>query len=391
MRSLILAHRDKLIEQAVEKVSLVLADDTEIGVVKAERDEIDALIVVASVQTLARPSRLARLRPDFAIVVTDEAHAGDIIDSEAGELLLAANAPQQIAAAYREYAADRQGLAFTPTVKMAYVLAESLKGEGIPAVGLDGSTPVAERRQILRDLRSGAVRVVTNCAVLTEGFDEPAVSCVAVARPTKSRPLFQQMIGRGTRPYPGKTDCLVLDLVGCAARHDLVTTASLFGLPASALATKSVAEAVMARQAATDVPTPVDGRMVSAEVDLFRGRRARWVPTETGRFVLPTGQGTLVLRPGEAGHWDVLHVPSQGPREILMTAMPLSYATGFAEDRVRGMDGQTLIDRHAPWRTAPPSEKQLNLLQRLGVPLAGLRTRGEASDAITAALAAEVA
>jgi len=56
--------------------------------------------------------------------------------------------------------------------------------------------------------------VVANCAVLTEGFDEPSVDCVIVARPTRSKTLYVQMIGRGTRLYPGKDDCLILDLVG---------------------------------------------------------------------------------------------------------------------------------------------------------------------------------
>ena len=57
-------------------------------------------------------------------------------------------------------------------------------------------------------LHTGATRVVANCAVLTEGFDEPSVDCIIVARPTQSAPLYQQMLGRGTRTYPGKTDCL---------------------------------------------------------------------------------------------------------------------------------------------------------------------------------------
>jgi superfamily II DNA or RNA helicase len=72
-RSLILAHRDELIQQAVDKLHLVVPD-LSIGVVKAERDEHAAPVVVGSVQTLQRPQRLARLTPDFHTVVIDEAH-----------------------------------------------------------------------------------------------------------------------------------------------------------------------------------------------------------------------------------------------------------------------------------------------------------------------------
>lgn len=471
MRALILAHRDELIEQARDKVRLVLGDDAEIGIIKAERNEVNAEIVIASVQTLSRQKRLEQLRTDFGVVITDEAHhapadsyqriyqhvragepdgplligvtatadradrrglagtfdeisyeiqmlelmkqgylvdlrgkqvaieadfntlhsrAGDIIESEAGELLLAAKAPQQLAMAYQEHAAGRKGIVFTPTVAVAHASAVALNDVGIPAIGLDGTTPRDERRAILTDLKSGAVQVVTNCGVLIEGFDEPSISCIANMRPTKSRALLVQMIGRGTRPYPGKTDCLVLDLVGSVTRHDLMSTAKIFGLPARDLANKTVTEAIAARET-PEIPTPAPGRMVAADVDLFRTRPAKWVPTGTGRFVLPTGQGTLVLRPAFGDRWDVLHVPQQGPRETLMTNLPLDYATGFAEDRVKSMGSQALIDRTAPWRLAPPSEKQLHLLHRLGVPLSTIRTRGEASDAITAAFAAEVA
>lgn len=470
-QALVLAHRDELISQAADKVRLVLGSSADIGIVKAERNEVDADVVIASVQTLARRERLEQLARLVGLVVVDEAHhspsssyqrifqhvgvgepdgpylvgvtatpnrsdgvglastfdeityevqmldlmqqgylvdlrgkqvaieadfntlhsrAGDIIESEAGELLLAAKAPAQLAQAYRDHAGDRKGIVFTPTVAVAYACADALNAVGIPAAGLDGGTPREERRAILADFKSGAIQVVNNCAVLIEGFDESSVSCIAPLRLTKSAALLKQMIGRGTRTHPGKTDCLVLDPVGNTTRHDLMSVSSLFGLPAADLATKTVTEALAARSAA-EMAEEISGTLVVTDVDLFRARPARWVPTGTGRFVLPTGQGTLVLRPAFGDRWDVLDIPQQGPRKTLMTNLPLDYATGFAEDHVKALGSQALIDRTAPWRQAPPSEKQLHLLHRLGVPLSTIRTKGEASDAITAAFAAEVA
>src|SRR5262249_42692170 len=74
-RALVLAHRDELIGQAVDKLQEVMPERrADIGIVKAQWDETDATIVVASVQTLARRRRLQRLRPDFSVVVVDEAH-----------------------------------------------------------------------------------------------------------------------------------------------------------------------------------------------------------------------------------------------------------------------------------------------------------------------------
>ena len=353
-RSLILAHRDELIQQAVDKLRLV--DPTlPLGVVQATRDEHTAPTVVASVQTLSRRTRLARLVPDFQTIVIDEAHHapaptyrrildycrawhpdgplvvgvtatpergdrhslrqvfdrivyqktllemmqagylvdlralqvllqadfdalrtqhGDFVEAELETLLLAANAPAQVLAAFQAHAADRKALLFTPTVALAYAMADTFRTAGIAAEALDGTTPLATRRAILQRLHTGATRVVANCAVLTEGFDEPSVDCIIVARPTQSALLYQQMLGRGTRTYPGKTDCLVLDVVGVSTRHTLHTAATLFGCDAGA-AGPAVRAGAPRRAGA---PAPGGGRP-------SRGRCAvrRWTCSRAGR------------------------------------------------------------------------------------------------------------
>src|SRR5207237_8150479 len=108
------------------------------------------------------------------------------------------------------------------------------------AESLARPTPLAPRRSILQRFQTGETRVVANCAVLTEGFDEPSVDCIIVARPTQSAPLYQQMLARGTRTYPGKTDCLVLDGVGVSTHHTLHPAATLFDCDAGRLARRSV-------------------------------------------------------------------------------------------------------------------------------------------------------
>ncbi|MDP9356705.1 MAG: DEAD/DEAH box helicase, partial [Chloroflexota bacterium] len=343
---------------------------------------------------LIRQGHLVDLKAVQVAVAADfnnlHTRAGDIIDSDAARVLMDADAPSHVARAYREHAADRTGLIFTPTIDVAHAMAEALRGKGFPAAALDGTTPSDTRRRILRGLRDGDIQAVTNCAVLTEGFDEPKVDCITIARPTKSRSLYTQMIGRGTRPYPGKTGDLIIDVVGATTRHDLMTAPELFGLPASSLKTKTVAAAIAERDA-PPIPTAAGGQLVSATVDLFRQRPANWIPTGTGRAVLPLGDGTLVLRPQFGDRWDVLHVPREGTPMVLSAGLTLGYAQGFAEDYARRLGAHALVSRGAPWRTAPPTDKQLYRLKLLGVPLKTIRTRGEASDAITAALAGEVA
>jgi superfamily II DNA or RNA helicase len=87
---------------------------------------------------------------------------------------------------------------------------------------IDGTTPSDERDAILARLASGAVEVVCNYGVLTEGWDSPTASCVVLARPTKHHGLFRQMVGRVLRPAPGKTDALVLDHAGAVFEHGFI-------------------------------------------------------------------------------------------------------------------------------------------------------------------------
>ncbi len=128
--------------------------------------------------------------------------------------------------------------------------------------------------------------------------------------------------------------------------------------------------------------------------ELIRRRPVHWVPMGDGRFTLTTGQGSLVLRSrgDEADRWDVLQLPLQEPPRILATGLDLGYAQGFAEDHAQAMGAGALIAREAGWRSLEPTEKQERMLRRLGIPRRSISTRGQASDAITAALAvAEVA
>ena len=148
---------------------------------------------------------------------------------------------------------------------------------------LEGRTPLSERRAILQRLHTGQTRVVANCAVLTEGFDEPSVDCIIMARPTRSRPLYQQMLGRGTRTYPGKSDCLVLDVVGVSTRHTLQTVSTLFGCSPDDLDSQSVTEMVAERQRRErEHQEAIEGRLRSTPVNLFARRQLRWVQTRQG-------------------------------------------------------------------------------------------------------------
>jgi hypothetical protein len=116
------------------------------------------------------------------------------------------------------------------TVGHAKNLARSLNTLGVSAGIVHGMMAEGERRLALEDFRTGRTQVLTNVAVLTEGFDDPGVSCVAMARPTRSEGLYAQCVGRGTRLAQGKKDCLILDFVDLSSLN-LCTLPALFGVP----------------------------------------------------------------------------------------------------------------------------------------------------------------
>lgn len=143
----------------------------------------------------------------------------------------------------------RPTLVFCPTVETAHALASVLAGYvGADKVrSLDGNSAKEDRARVLHEYQIGRVRYLVNCALFTEGFDAPHTSCVVVARPTKSKSLYTQMVGRGTRLSPGKDDCLVLDMCPEVADHDLVSVVDLFAGDDLEELDKRAVEAALAR------------------------------------------------------------------------------------------------------------------------------------------------
>jgi superfamily II DNA or RNA helicase len=113
----------------------------------------------------------------------------------------------------------RRTVLFATGVGHSQHLCNEFRRNGIWAEHIDGSTPLGDRDAILGKLAAGMVEVVCNAMVLTEGFDCPDVGCLVLARPTKSLGLYRQMIGRGLRAAPGKSDCIVLDHASAVFAH----------------------------------------------------------------------------------------------------------------------------------------------------------------------------
>lgn len=118
-----------------------------------------------------------------------------------------------------KYGERRRTVAFIVNVQHSIHLKEEFIKSGARAEHIDATTPKPERDATLARLASGEIELVTNCMVLTEGWDLPEVGCCILARPTRKMGLYRQMIGRVLRPAPNKADAIVLDHSGTVFRH----------------------------------------------------------------------------------------------------------------------------------------------------------------------------
>jgi superfamily II DNA or RNA helicase len=474
-RMLVLVHTDELVSQAHKRI-VDVAPHLEVGIVKAERNECTAQVIVASVQTLRNPIRRAQVE-NVTLIVVDEAHHAvaatyqaildhyphaqkvgftatpergdgkslyptweriafqrdigwmvrkqylvpprglavevpdldlanvkstrtDYRDGELGEALAESLAPELVAKAYLEHAAGRRALLFAPTVASAEVFRDAMLDAGVGAEVIHGAMALEDRRKILVAHKRGDFPVLCNCMILTEGYDDPKVSCIIVARPTKSRPLYIQIAGRGlrrdlTRPYEGQ-DCLLLDVVGAGS----------LGLRSIAdLSTKAIKDEHSGRTlieledefdagegVGADQPVYYTGPVEVTEFDPLAAQSSKvWIRTKAGAFYVPAGREwyVMICEWPEPGLYSVAQVPVRWGKPTMTEhrSLPLEQAMVWAEDLAvdLGTDLNTM-DKKASWRKGKPSEKTVALAGTLGISVEGKRA-GQVSDEIGVVLA----
>lgn len=146
---------------------------------------------------------------DFSKLETGR--SGDYKSSELNVVCNDRSFNQQIVEKYLEICPDRKAIAFCGSVEQSLLLTELLKEKGVAAEHIQAETPSEIRKAIFSRFKQGVTQVLSSVGTLTEGFDEPSVEAVILARPTKSLALLIQMCGRGLRIYSGKEDCYLLD------------------------------------------------------------------------------------------------------------------------------------------------------------------------------------
>jgi len=147
-------------------------------------------------------------------------------DYEAKELGNAVDTPKLIGDVVQNWLAlaeNRKTIVFAVNVKHSIHLRDEFIKNGIPAAHLDAHSTDEEREAVFRDMDDGRTTVICNVALYVEGMDVPDISCVAMARPTKSLGLYRQCVGRGLRISPGKKDLVLLDFGGVIDEHGYVS------------------------------------------------------------------------------------------------------------------------------------------------------------------------
>lgn len=310
--------------------------------------------------------------------------------------------------AYQQHiaASNRLALAFFPTVEMSQQFAERLRQEGIAAAHIDGTTAKDQRRAILSDYKAGKLRVISNFGVLTEGFDAPETSAILMARPTRSQTLFTQIVGRGLRPYPGKSDCLLIDLAvldvraleigtllgkmtlckGCGVEH----FAGLKACPHCGYVRPWKERLRDGAPVLDDEASPGqrvgEGLLANYEA-LFEKSFAAWFNGGDGFFscTLSFEDGAfMIVPPLEDNYYRLALVPKEKGRSIqfLNRNEDLSSLMLDADTRVKEK-GSLSAEKNAAWRDHPATMAQIDLLGKMGVKVSEGMSKGAASQLIT--------
>lgn len=243
---------------------------------------------------------------------------------------------EQIAAEMARRCKSRKTVVFLPLIKTSQKFRDLLNAHGFRAAEVNGQSD--DRRQVLADFDAGKYNVLCNSMLLTEGWDCPSVDCVVVLRPTKVRSLYSQMVGRGTRLSPGKTDLLLLDFLWMTDKHELCRPADLV------CEDRTVARQMTEHLAETGCPEDIEEAAAQASEDVVAQR-----------------EEALAKQLEEQR------------RKKAKLVDPLQYEMSIQAEDLSG---------YVPtfgWEAGPPSDKQTAALEKLGILPDAVESAGKAA------------
>lgn len=328
---------------------------------------------------------------------------GDFVAAQLSDAVNVEHRNDIIIDVYRSHLKDKKTLCFCVDVAHTHSVAGAFNLAGIKAAAITGDMDASSRVRILQDFHRGKIQLLANCMVLTEGYDEPSVAGIILARPTKSSLLYTQMIGRGTRLHPGKDNITIVDIVDATKEHRLTTLPSLFGLSEDfdleGHTTDQAQDAIdwveknrpwVSIEPATSLS---DLRHRCMRIDLFdlqtppeisRVTRFAWVGIGSGGYRLGLNEGNaIIVSPTILGDWEV-SIRKRGKESSLSADKDLRKAITQAESLVRKQysDLMKLVSRDTRWRKDLATTKQVNFLRNKHIEVPEKLTKGQASHLI---------
>ena len=373
-------------------------------------DVFDEIVYYKTIQDLIEDGYLCSLvgyriktETDISGVATNE---GDYVASQLEDAIDTPERNAHIVAAYHSLVPESKAIVFCAGVKHANNLASSFSATQVPTEVILGDTSTQDREHILARFKSGKTRVLVNVGVLTEGFDEPSIQSIILARPTRSTLLYTQIVGRGTRLYEGKPHCTILDFVDTTKGKKPIGLPSLLGLPPEFdLQGQDLIEVAKKYKELEDycpgeavrVLDPNDIDLAYKRINLFmppppnefvqQYSRYVWAEVAENDFHLGIdNNNSLRIYVDALGRWLVeFRYRSQTKNETHILGYPEDMRESFvrADRWITNNFDSKLIESDAAWRSDGPSDAQRKLLKRIGVPVTSDMTKGTASQIIS--------
>lgn len=397
-----------LFEKGTEKLLLGFTATPVRGDRRGLQEVFERIVFSRSIGDMIAAGYLCDLRGYRVSTETDlsdiRTRHGDFVTRELSRRVNDEARNATVVAAYLKLVPTRKGLVFCVDVAHARALARAFQEAGIPARAIWGEMPKVDRAAVLADFRQGRIRVITNCNVLSEGFDEPAIETVLMARPTQSPLLYAQMIGRGTRLHPGKKFLTVIDIVDNTRRHRLICLPLLFGLNADFDLQGAPVRQLQLRlqEAARRFPGLDFSQVRSPEELALRIERVRLIRPELAEEVLRYSRFCWVKMPDDS-YWLDLggrrwmkirrnlldHFELTLDEELveIQKSLPRAFRRADRLVRERAPELVRLLGQDLRWRADPATDKQRALLRQMGLNPSEDLTKGEAALMISSAKA----
>lgn len=323
---------------------------------------------------------------------------GDYTDKAAEAAVMVEDLQETVVEGYRKMATGRSAVLFAPTMESARYFGCALTESGVSVGEIFATTSKAARRYTFSQFDRGAIQVLITCTALAEGWDAPRCDAVLCVRPTRSAGMFVQQVGRALRPWPGKTDALVLDFVGVTDDKSIVAHIDLSETPESRPREESICRRCSsipceceAGEGDAPISTQYLAKKISGvhEVDLFAGTRARWLRTQHGVPFVATRESLYFLAQHDAT-WSVGRCPSRTLVGCEWVAWGLSSedALDAGSDIAIAAD-PSIADKKASWRRGMPNDRQIEYALSLGIATDGLN-KSRLSDEISTVIASRV-